>query len=156
MEIPSEVELRQFVQDLSSQRGLYRLMAELSARQAEALLRGDGADLAAVAARKAEVLGEVEAIDRRAGPLKLRWGAIADAVGPALRAEVEREVEGIRAILAELVSTEDEGQHRLEALRRAAGERLRAVDLGRRAGRAYAGSAPEVSSAEARFLDQVR
>ncbi len=113
-----------FLDGLRRREEAYRRMAcafdETAAGDVDALL--------ALAARKAALLGEIEAIEKDLAPDRARWPELRARLDSATVREVEETVERTRRLLGDLVRREDEGKALLERPLPGLVDRRRAIE----------------------------
>lgn len=142
------------VEGLAEQKRLYVDMEVLAARQKAILEADDHAALARLLAEKQAILAQVGAAETRIAEAKLRWKDLRERIDAERRAEVERLVEEVGAVLQRLMALEAEGHAMLQARRRRTAEELQTLWKTKRIPGAY-GPAPK-GPGEPRFFDNNR
>lgn len=122
---------------LTRQRDLYREMLGVVQEHERRLAVGDEDSLEGLVQRRQRLLGQVEIAERTLAPLRGDWEARVDAWGPAVRAQLDAALAGLKDVLARLIAAEDRFARVLSVRRAGVGAELKRVAAGRQARAAY-------------------
>lgn len=128
---------------LARQRDLYREMLGVVQEHERRLAVGDEDSLDGLVQRRQRLLGQVESVERTLAPLRGDWDARVEAWGPAVRAQLDTVLAGLKDVLARLIAAEDRFVRALAVRRAGVGAQLKRVAVGAQARAAY--HMPDVS-----------
>jgi hypothetical protein len=131
----------ELLRSLQEQLDRYQDVKRLAERQRQMIEANDSEGLMRLLAEKQEQIARIGAIAAASASLRESWERERDAASPALRQRLEKTAEDLRAVLAEIVAIEDQGQAAILGAREAAGEAITKLQKGKAMHKAY-GSGP--------------
>ena len=141
----------QLREGLRAERRIYEALEQIAEKQDSVLEDGATEELLRLARAKEAELQRIEHAEALIAPLKEQWPHLREAIDPALRQEVETELDGIQNVLRRLIDLENRGQRGMEDRRRDTAEKIQQVEGGRRVHQAYR---PATSAPAPRYLDR--
>ena len=149
-ETPAAAAVR-FAGVLEQQLILYCAVRELALKSKELIAAKDTNGLMQVLAEKQDKIGEIDLFGEETARLRDIWEQTREGLPEEVRAPVEKVVEDLRAVLADIVAIEDEGQKDLLEAKSGAGAEIARLQKGKALHKAYGGGKP---LPDARFKDK--
>lgn len=135
---------------LSQQHRLYRQLYELAQQQSD-LVSGDNPEmLLRILAARQRIIDRLTDINRRLEPIRVEWNRIAAALPPAKREEIQRLVDGVQEILANIIDRDEKDSKNLSRKKQTVSTELRNASQSKKMNQAYAQVA---RPAKSRFVD---
>ena len=141
---------QQLVDCLEAERQWYESFAALSQRQMRIIEDGETAELLRVLARKQQVLEKIDQVEQTLAPLKGQWPTLRDELPAERRAGVERVIDQVRDVLAEVIELERQSERRLCQRKESTLQEIERSSRGQQAPNAYGATARPTGN---RYLD---
>ncbi len=127
---------------LERQLALYCAVRELAVKGRQLIVAKDTSGLMEVLAEKKEKIAAIDALGREAESWRRIWEETHAGLPEEVRAPVEKVVEDLRAVLADILAIEDEGQKNLRAAKEGTGAEIAKLQKGKALHKAYGGVKP--------------
>jgi len=140
---------------LRRQATLYTELAALAKTQHTLIAAEDPQPLLKILGQRQRVTGELQRVAEALRPLRVQWDAVKDSLNPQERQDADALVQQTKAVLGQLLASDEQDAQRLRIRKQRTGEALRAVHANRQAVVAYGGAAATSSGCLDRMHEDV-